>query len=426
MADHSAAERTPRICLLTETFYPVVGGGETHARLLAQHLNLLGMSTFVLTRRSDPGLASSDMVSGIPTCRVRPTGMKRFGKYLMVPFVLAELIRRRSEYDVVFVCGFRVLGMPAVIAAKLLRKSCVLRAEAQGEMSGAYASAYRKLPIPIALGFRAWIGVRNWVLRRADAYVAISRPVAEEFIECRMDARRITELPNGIDVEAFTPSDRAGRRSLREKLGLPVNAAMVSYSGKLNQGKGLEYLLRAWTEVASSHTDAHLVLIGSGGGQSLSCEDELRAFVRDHGLASSVTFTGYVENVPEYLQASDLFVLPTENEAFGLSLVEAMACGLPAIASDVGGVPEIVDHLENGILVPPADPDVLAREIVRLLDNSALSCKLSVNARRTVCERFSIQAVANRYYPLFSLVYSRTHALTAVLSLRSTGTTSED
>ena len=123
---------TPRVCLLTETFFPVVGGGETHARLLASHLNSLGMVTFILTRRSDPKLARFESVKGIPTYRVPPARFGRFAKYAMIPFVVIELARKREMYEVILVCGFRVLGAPAVLAAKLLGKVCVLRAEAEG------------------------------------------------------------------------------------------------------------------------------------------------------------------------------------------------------------------------------------------------------------------------------------------------------
>lgn len=399
--------QVPHICLLTEMFYPVVGGGETHARLLAQSLNDLGMRTFVLTRRSDKSFPRSETISGTPTHRVSPAGPNRFGKYAMVPFALVELFRRRHEYDIIFVCGFRVLGLSAVLMSRLFHKACVLRAESQGEMSGGYASAFRKLPTPVAVVFRSWIGFRNWVLKQANGYVGISKPIAEEFVECGMDTRRIFKFPNGIESKAFTPVDADGRRSLREKLGLPVDRMIASYSGKLNQGKGLEHLLRAWVDVSEAREDAHLVLIGSGGGQSLSREDELRAYVRDNALESSVTFTGYVENVNEYLQASDMFILPTENEAFPLSLLEAMSCRLPVIASRVGGIPEIVSHLDNGILVNPADPDALSSEIVRLMGEPSLAGSLAANARQTACDRYSIESVAARYYELFSSMRTR-------------------
>lgn len=399
--------KLPRVCLLTETFYPVVGGGESHARLLARKLNNMGMPTFVLTRRSSPGLSPDDMVDNIPTYRIPPSGMKRLGKYAMAPVALHELYRRRLDYDIILVCGFRVLGVPAVVAAQKWSKTCILRAEALGEMSGGYASAYQKLPPYADKTFEKWIDFRNRTLRQADCFASVSQPMTEEFKQCGIDENRIIEIPNGVDTDVFQPVDFDAKVALRQKLELPTYARIVSYSGKLNQGKGLQDLIRAWECVSSLHEDAHLVLVGSGDGQSLSCEDELRRLVAELCLDSRVRFTGYVENVNEYLQASDMFVFPSENESFGISLVEAMACGLPAIASRVGGIPDIVQHLRDGILVEPRDHHALAIAITDLLVQPALTKSLGLNASQMVRDRYSIEAVASRYYELLSNLYVR-------------------
>lgn len=401
-----SSDRT-RVCLLTETFYPAVGGGESHARLLASHLNRMGTPAFVLTRRTDPMLSKEESLDGIRIRRVPPSGMKRFGKYFMVLPVFLALVRMRREYDIILVCGFRVLGLPAVIASRLLGKACVLRAEMQGELSGSYAEAYRKLPAVVSALFRAAIGLRNRILTKADAFVSISRPIAEEFISFGANAGSVFEIPNGVDTLMFKPAPARERETLRIRLGLPLGGRIVAYAGKLNRGKGLEHLIRAWESVSGIHKDAHLVLIGSGGGQSLSCEEDLRRLVEEKALGSRVTFTGYVHNVHEYLQASDLLILPSENEAFGLCILEAMSCGIPVIATRVGGIPEIITHLENGVLVEPADPCGLARQIDRLLSQPRLAGLLVENARRTVCEKYSIEAVAARYQELFCSLRDR-------------------
>lgn len=395
------AANAPRICLLTETFYPVVGGGETHARLLAKRLNSMGMPTFVLTRRTTPSLPEEEIIDNIPTYRIGLAGMKRMGKYVMLAPVMRELARRKDEYDLIFVCGFRILGIPAIWAARRFNKACVLRAEVIGELSGGYADAYRRLPMGIGPLFLRWVGLRNRILMRADAFVSISGPTADEYAAHGVIAEKIYEIPNGLDTEVFRPVDAETRNSLRIKLGLPANDKLATYSGKLNQGKGVRYLIKAWKTIAESRRDTHLVLVGSGDGQSLSREDEIRAMVKEMGLESRVTFTGYVENVHEYLQTSDIFVFPSENESFGLAFVEAMSCRLPIIACRVGGIPEIVQHGENGILIEPRDPDALAREINRILDHPDMARSLADNAYRTARERYSIDAVAARYFELF-------------------------
>ncbi|HEY3298224.1 MAG TPA: glycosyltransferase family 4 protein [Armatimonadota bacterium] len=400
----------PRVCLLSETFYPVVGGGETHARLLADRLNSKGTPVFALTRRSSREFPSMEKIDNTTVFRVPPSGMKRFGKYFMTAFVLRELFRRRRDYDLIFVCGYRVLGAAAVLAARRLNKACVLRAEALGEMSGGYASAYKRLPPVIGPIFRSWIRMRNRLLVQADGFVSISQPIKDEFIEQGADPNRVFTAPNGIDTRLFSPVSSSEKSALRKILSLPADAVIVSYSGKLNQGKGLEYLLDAWKSLAASRQNLHLLLIGSGGGQALSCEEKLRAYVSEHGLSKLVTFTGYVENVQEYLQSSDLFVFPSENEALGISLIEAMSCGLPAVASRTGGIPEVVQHMDNGILIEPGSSDAIVEAVSHLLDEHDLARELAQRARETACTRFSMETVAEQYADFFSSIMRKREA----------------
>jgi len=387
----------PRVCLLTEMFYPVVGGGETHARLLAESLNAMGTPTWVLTRQTDHTFRRSELIGDTLVYRLPPSGVQRLGKYLMIPAVMSELHKRRDDYDVILVCGFRVLGVPAVLAAGKLNKACILRAEALGEMSGSYASAYRKLSSPMHWALSRYIGVRNKILRQADAFQSISRPVSREFEACGVPSDRIFEIPNGIDTDLYHPVDAQTHLELRRNLGLPVGKKIVGYSGKLNKGKGLECLVKAWAAIRVSHPDAHLLLIGSGGGQTISCEDQLRAMARDLRLEDSVTFTGYVEKVHEYLQACDVFVFPSENESFGLSLVEAMACALPSVACEIGPIPEILRHNHEGIVIKPRDESALADALDMLLSRPSFAKSLGENARQSVVERYSMSAIAVRY-----------------------------
>jgi glycosyltransferase involved in cell wall biosynthesis len=147
--------------------------------------------------------------------------------------------------------------------------------------------------------------------------------------------------------------------------------------------------------------DLHLVLVGSGSGQYLSCEEKLRTYVEENNLSQHVTFTGYVENVEEYLKASDCFVLPSRSEGLPLSLIEAMACGLPSIATTVGGIPDVVMDWENGVLVDPGDNGALRDAIWQLYSEEERTRDLGKHARATVKEGFSMQSVAEAHIETF-------------------------
>jgi glycosyltransferase involved in cell wall biosynthesis len=401
MVETSPARATRRIevCIFTETYAPVVGGGETQARLLGEALTASGIPTFVLTRRSDPALPRRELVDGLPVQRLWPTGRGQLKKWGLLLSGVPALIARRRDYDVVFVSGFRIIGMGAVLAAKLLRKKIVLKADSQGEMSGEFFTAglARFGVRPSTLLFRAFLGVRNAVLRRADAFAAITDDVEAELLSAGVVAERIRRIPNAVDTSRFTPVDDAAKRAARQRLGLATDARIFVYTGRLVSYKGLPVLLRAWSRVHTIEPRAVLMLVGSGGLDIHACEDELRTTVRTEGLESSVVFTGSVQNVQEYLQASDVFVFPTENDAFPSSLIEAMASGLPVIATAVGAIPEVVSHGENGFLVPPGDLDALTAAMERLLADPDLSGGLGRAGRRTVETRYSATGVTARY-----------------------------
>jgi glycosyltransferase involved in cell wall biosynthesis len=389
----------PRICLLTESFHPRIGGGEAHARLLSAELVARGVPVFVLTQRRERAWPQREQVDGVPVHRVGPPGFPRLGKFLMVPAALWQLLRRRRDYQVVYVCGLRTLGPVAVLAARLSGARCVVRAESCDELAGEGTLA----AAPAGLARRtasALLGLRNALILRADRFLSISRVITREFLDCGVPPERLVAIPNGIDVSRFAPAAPGETAALRARLGLPEGFLCV-YTGKLNRGKGLEMLLRAWRRLGARHPHLHLALVGSGAGQFLSCEGELKGFVRDHGLASSVTFTGAVGNVEDYLKAADLFVLPSDSEALPLALIEAMACALPVIATRVGGIPDVVDDGVDGRLIEAGDEARLEAALEQLLADPAARAALARAARAKAEAGFSIATIAAAHERLF-------------------------
>jgi glycosyltransferase involved in cell wall biosynthesis len=390
---------TPRICLLTESFYPKIGGGETHARLLSATLVRRGVPVFILTQRQVRSWPRVDEVDGVPVQRVGVPGSARFGKFLMMPAVLLALLYRRRDYDIIYVCGFRTLGPIAVLLLLTTGCRCVLRAESCEELSGAdILRKFRRGMMRRTAGFL--IAMRNALMRRADRFLSISSVIRQEFLQCGVPPERIVSIKNGIDIARFSPVAPAEKTELRRRLHLP-DGLLCTYTGKLNRMKGLEMLLRAWRRLVARHPEFHLVLVGSGANQFLSCENELRAFVRDKDLERSVTFTGAVSNVHEYLQASDLFVFPSECEALGISLVEALACGLPAVATRVGGIPDVVDDGVDGRLIEVGDEDGLVSAIESLSEDPRRRAELGRGARAKAVTAFGIDAVAEAHERLF-------------------------
>lgn len=388
----------PKTCLLISTFYPFVGGGETHALLLCKELIKSGSDVFVVTRRTNKRLLKKDIVEDVPVFRVGPCGFKRLGKYLMLFPVFIKLLLLKNHYDLILVSGLRTLSIPALIVAKLLGKKCVLRAASCGELSGAFIwdSPHLEGQDTKIKIFKSIINFRNRFFLKADGFLAISSAIRDEYRESGVAESKIKVINNGTDTDKFTPVADDGKKELRGALNLP-NKVIFSYTGKLNKGKGLVFLLNVWKDFYVKHPDAHLLLVGSGKGSFLSCESKLRAFVLKNNLINSITFTGYVENVQEYLQASDIFIFPSENESLSNALIEALACGLPCLASNIGGIPDTVKDNQNGYLLPAQNKEAWIDAMNNMMAFPDLAQKMGEQGRMRILKRNSINSVAKQY-----------------------------
>ena len=403
-----AAGRPPRLLFLTESFHPVLGGGETHIRELSRRLAAAGFAATVLTRRGDASWPAEEMLDGVRVVRVPPPGPGRAGKYRMVPYALARLRRERGAYDVLVVRGTRVLGLPGLLAARLAGRAVVLQAEVNGEMDGEAFTWGTALARPPWRGLvRAGVRARNAFLRDADAFVAMSARIRDEFVGSGLPEAKVRWIPHGVDTARFRPATPAESAEVRLRLGLPADALLVTYTGRLLRGKGLETLLDAFARLARGRADSHLALVGSGDAQSLSVEAELRSRAAQADLAGRVTFAGRVEVVEDWLRASDVFAFPSTFEALGLSLIEAAACGLPAVGARTGGIVDVIDEGATGLLFPPGDGEALFAALTALAEDPGRRRALGENARQRALGRFDVRDSVERYAALFREIAAR-------------------
>jgi glycosyltransferase involved in cell wall biosynthesis len=338
--------------------------------------------------------------------RLPPVGRAHYKKWGLLFTSVPALFKRRRQWDVILVSGFRVIGIAALLISKVCGKVCILKADSLGEMSGDFfADGLAKLHLrPTSVPFRIFLSLRNRILRGAHAFVAISSDVASELQRHGVPLHMIHTIPNSVDVRMFHPVEHHQKRALRHMLGPPQQDRIVAFSGRLVSYKGLPLLLRVWRELQRKHAHTSLLLVGAGGLDIHNCEEELRAYVQANGLAHSVYFAGAVQNVHAYLQAADVFVLPTENEAFGIALIEAMACGLPVIATPVGGGKDILKHQHNGLVVEAGEFQQLYDALNQLLAYSTDSRRLGQAACQTVQNCYATETILKAYIQLFRRV----------------------
>jgi glycosyltransferase involved in cell wall biosynthesis len=189
-----------------------------------------------------------------------------------------------------------------------------------------------------------------------------------------------------------TPLERFGLRQpgagLRAELGLEGAEAVLAIVSRLTPWKGHQALLRALTEVLRRHPQTVLLVVGEPAFWNEEYSDELQRLAAELGVSEATRFTGYREDVPEVLALTDVFVLPSTDEPFGRVIVEAMAMERPVVATETGGVPEIVVPGETGMLVPPEDPAALAEAIVALLGDPQRGREMGRRGRERVLEHF--------------------------------------
>jgi len=212
-------------------------------------------------------------------------------------------------------------------------------------------------------------------------------------------SKNISVIHSGVDLNCFKRSTTKSNPK-RNELGIPPDSLVVGYVGWLIPIKGVTYLVDAMAEVLQRHPNSLLVLVGKGDEKGEE-EVKLSKQVENLGIVDNVRFLGWRPDVNEIMGCFDIFVLPSLNEGMGRVLVEAMANGLPIVASSVGGIPDLVKHGENGLLVPPADEGSLERAISALLSDEARRKHMGETGKR-ICSPYSIEAMVEKIDDLYS------------------------
>jgi glycosyltransferase involved in cell wall biosynthesis len=348
-------------------------------------------------------LKRTEDIGGITVHRIPPVGLGQSKRWAMLLWSLVILARMHRRYDIVYVSGFKALGVSAVLIGKLLGKICILKADSNGEMSGEFfAAGLNKLGLtPSSFMIRIFLHVRNKILRQADSFVAITTGIAWELKSHAINPGSIHSIANSVDTKRFSPVSSSQKSELRQQLTVPNKETIIIYTGRLVSYKGLPLLIRVADKIIREHKNVGFVLVGSGGIDIHNCEAELKDYVKTNSLEDAIYFSGDVDNVHEYLQASDIFVSPTEKDAFPLALIEAMACGLPVLSTPVGGIQEIIIDRQNGLLVEAGNFQQLYDAICVLLGDTTLSGSLGKAAGQTVQEKYSAEIVTAKYVELF-------------------------
>lgn len=395
-----------RIAMISEHASPLetgggidTGGQNIYVRLLSTQLAAQGYAVDVFTRRDSED--QPEVVLWKDRIRVVnvPAGPPSYvRKEEMLPYMdefaayMRTFIRDQPEpYDVIH-ANFWMSGL---VAAELKRTEdipFVITFHALGLVRRMHLGSSDQFPVER-------LAAEDRIVREADAIVAECPQDRDDLVNLyRADCAKVTIVPCGIDPGLMWP---AGKDAARIVLGLPKDERLVLYAGRMVPRKGADNVVRALARTVKTHgVPARLLVVG---GDATDPDERVREeyerlmqVAGDEGVADRVTFVAHqaYENMKFYYSAADVFVTTPWYEPFGMTPLEAMACGTPVIGSDIGGVKFTVVDGETGYLVPPKDPDVLAQRLAHLLQHPDLLETFSRNAIERTARYFTWEKVA--------------------------------
>jgi glycosyltransferase involved in cell wall biosynthesis len=386
----------PRILVLTTYYHPVLGGVETHARQLVNHLHQQGFGVEVVTKRVDRHEGADAMVDGVAVHRVGPSGERSAaGKWLALPAFFRKTVALAPRFDLIACIDYRGIGVAAIAACRLLGRPVIVQGETAGVLAGSLEGSNSGLA-PESPIVRLLKAPARAIYRRADHIVCIGRDLEREALRAGMPRERVHYLPHGVDLQRFRPPAQGERDRIRVELGWPSDKRIVLFVGRLSLEKGVADLLEAWRSV--DRRDAMLVLVGPDMvGHRWDAGAPGRAYVAAHGLGDRVRFEGATADPAPFYRAADVFAQPSHFEALGNTALEAMASALPVIASGVGGLRDFCINGETALLHEPHSSQSLAAALSRMLDDAALRERLGQAGLHTVTEQFELRALLDRY-----------------------------
>ena len=301
-------------------------------------------------------IPSNEVIEGIETFHPKYFMTPKIGRSLYgIMFFFSILmpvlrIYKTFKFDIIFATWAYPDSFASVLISKLLKKPIITK------VHGTDINEYAEL----------WLRRRmiRFTLNNSCCVISVSQDLRDKMIEIGVKPEKVKVIYNGIDSDIFKPLDKM---DIRRELGIDINKKVILFVGNLKPVKGLIYLIEAFAGIVDCSQNIVLILIGAG-----ELKKELEDEIKKHGIENCVQILGTKSHkeIPKWMNACDLLCLPSLNEGVPNVILEALACGIPVVASNVGGIPEIQTSKEYGILVSPKNSEELQKAILDCLNKS--------------------------------------------------------
>jgi glycosyltransferase involved in cell wall biosynthesis len=368
------------ICMVVGDFPPNCGGIGYYVYNLSKKLVERGHSVTVITRGRWNKAYIHERIEGITIYKIRfipiyPFHVRLHGVFLNRHFKLLE-----PNFDVVHLHSPLVPTIHTALPIVLTEHGTVTRGIDNSESIDMHSKV-------IKFFSREFISLDVKAIKNSDIITVVSHSCAKELRDIYKIGRRISIVNNGTDTIFFAPKER---NDLKEPY--------ILYTGRLDSRKGLVDLIESAKYVCQEHSDIKFILTGKGPNKKY-----LEQRINELSLNKNIYFAGFVDRskLLEYYQNATIYVLPSYYEGLPTTLLEAMSCGIPSIATDVEGSSELITDGETGLLVPPRNPKRLADAILRLLEEEEFRQKLGDNARKHIVNNYDWEIITNKIEDIY-------------------------
>ena len=370
------------VVMLVNEFAPVSGGAEKQAERLAGHLASQHRPVWVITRRL-PGTTPMERMNGFTIIRPATWGPGKLKTATFILGALWHLWRLRRQYEIIHAHMLFGPAFAAALAGRAFGKKVLVKMGSSGP-DGEIQVSLRKLRGRIRLA----------ALRRsADVVIVLDHIMKAEAVSAKFPPERIVNMANGIDISSYVFT--SSREDAKAALG-HAGKVVVLFIGRLVVQKSLPTLLRAFRLAVQQNDNLHLLLVGSGPEL-----EKLEGLADELGISAAVSFAGNQSDVGPYLNAADIFALPSETEGMSNALLEAMSSGLACLATPVGAAPVMLDHGRCGVLLPPGDISAWGDALMVLGSDASRRLELGRLARERARSEYDFSVIGARYEALY-------------------------